>query len=226
MLLHDAVRLVARQPGRAEREQHALRVHEPSAGLEVAAHRPGVHAQVREHVGQLGRHEVRHQERVRQDDALDRRVADVPLVPQRLVLEAGRRVAPQQARQAAHALAAHRVALVRHGGGALLPGPEGLGRLAHLAALQVAHLGRDALERPAQHGEGREQRGMAVAAHHLARDRLGPQPQAREHRRLGRGVEVRERAHRARELAHRAVPEGAAEARRGRAPAPRSRSGT
>ena len=95
------------------------------------------------------------------------------------VLERRQRVAAQQPRQAADPLAADRVALVRHGGRALLPRAERLLRLAHLGALQVADLGRDPLERAPQHGERREQGGVPVAAHDLGRDRLGHEPQAR-----------------------------------------------
>ena len=66
-------------------------------------------------------HVVEQRGRVRQRDALDRRVRDVALVPQRHVLEARLRVAAQQPGEAGDALARDRVALVRHRAGALLP---------------------------------------------------------------------------------------------------------
>ena len=48
----------------------------------------------------LHQHVVEQRRRVGQRHALDRRVADVALVPQRLVLERGQGIAAQQPRQA------------------------------------------------------------------------------------------------------------------------------
>ena len=66
---------------------------------------------------------------------------------------AGLRVAAQHAREAGDLLGLDRVALVRHRRGALLPRAERLLHLAHLGALQVADLRRQALQagaRPAR----------------------------------------------------------------------------
>ena len=60
------------------------------------------------------------QGRVGQHHALDRGVADVPLVPERQVLEGGDRVAAHHPRQARDVLEAPGVALVGHRRGALL----------------------------------------------------------------------------------------------------------
>ncbi len=90
-----------------------------------------------------------------QDDALDRRVADIPLVPQRDVLERRQRVRPDQARQAADALGQLRIALVRHRARALLAFAEGLLRLEDLRALQAPDLEGDLLQRGGGHREHR-----------------------------------------------------------------------
>ena len=92
-------------------------------------------------------HVIERDEAVRQDDALDRRVRDVALVPERDVLERGHRVAAQQPRQADDLLAADRVALVRHRRRALLALAERLLDLADLGLLQAADLERELLER-------------------------------------------------------------------------------
>ena len=63
--------------------------------------------------------------RVGEDDALDRRVRDVALVPQRDVLEPGLQVAAQHPGEPAELLALHRVALVRHRARALLGARRG-----------------------------------------------------------------------------------------------------
>ena len=83
------------------------------------------------------------------------------------------------------------------------PGPERLLRLAHLGALQVADLGREALEAGAGERDRAQQLGVAVARDDLRRDVLAREAEAREHARLelgaGRGV----RADRARDRADR-----------------------
>ena len=92
------------------------------------------------------------------------------------------------------------IALVRHRRRALLTARERLGRLAHLAALQVAHLGREAVERAAEDRQRRQQLGVAVARRRPAwrrprgRDRAR---RARAPRRAGRRCRRRRRRPRA-----------------------------
>ena len=95
-------------------------------------------------------HVVEDDRRVGQDDPFGARVADVPLVPQRLVLERGVRVAAQQPGKARDPLGQDRVALVGHRRRALLARPERLLDLADLGVLEVADLGREALQRAAE----------------------------------------------------------------------------
>ena len=90
-------------------------------------------------------HEVERHAGVGEDHALDRRVADVALVPERLVLERRRRVAAHHAREAGDVLEPPRVALVRHRRRALLARAELLLHLAHLGAREVAQLDGDLL---------------------------------------------------------------------------------
>ena len=77
-------------------------------------------------------------------------------------------VAAQDAGEAGDPLGADRVALVRHRRGALLAGGERLLDLAHLGPLQVADLGREALQAGAGDRDPRGEHGVAVA-----RDRPG-----------------------------------------------------
>ena len=79
---------------------------------------------------------------------------------------------PHHPGQAGQVLRQHRVALVGHGRGALLARSEILLGLAHLAALQVADLDRQVLDRGGDDAEGGEEGGMAVARDDLGRDRL------------------------------------------------------
>jgi hypothetical protein len=117
-------------------------------------------------------HEVEQRRRVGKDHPLDGGVAHVALVPERLVLHRGRGVAADHASQPADVLEAPGVALVRHRGGALLTGAELFLNLPHLAASQVPEFDREFLEARRDQREHRHQRGVAVALHHLRRDRL------------------------------------------------------
>ena len=156
---------------------------------------------------------MRERRRVGQHDALGRGVRDVALVPQRHVLEAGDGVAAQHAREAADALARDRVALVRHRGGALLAARERLGRLAHLAALQVADLGREAVERAAEDRERRPAARRGGRARRPAwRRPRAPRPSVGQREILDARVDVAVGADGARELADGDAREGALDA--------------
>ena len=82
-------------------------------------------------------------------------------------------VAAQDPREPADPLADDRVALVRHRARALLALAERLLDLAHLGALEVADLGREALQAGARQRDRAQQLGVAVARDDLGGDRLG-----------------------------------------------------
>ena len=142
---------------------------------------------------------------VGQHDALGRAVADVALVPEGDVLHAHERVAAQHAGAAGHALAEDRVALVGHGRGPLLALAERLLGLAHLGALQVAHLGGELLDAGADDGDGGEERGVAVALHDLVADGLAADVELLADEVLDAGVDVVVGADGAADLADRGV---------------------
>ena len=119
-----------------------------------------------------------------------RAVRDVALVPERHVLHAHDGVAAQHAGAARQALGEDRVALVRHRRGALLALAERLFGLAHLGALQVAHLYGELLERRADDGQGRQKSGVAVALHDLVGDGLAAQAELGADQLLDPGVDV------------------------------------
>src|SRR5665213_2226274 len=102
--LHDAIRLVARAARFDERQQYRLAEHETERGIEVSQHALGMNLQVLDDLAELHEHVVGEHERVGNDDALNRRVRDVALVPQGDVFERGLEVAAQHAGQAAHLL--------------------------------------------------------------------------------------------------------------------------
>ena len=86
--LDDGVGCLAAQARLDQGEQHLLGEDEALRGVEVAAHPLRVHLEARHDAGEEVQHVRQQPRRVREDDALDRAVRDVALVPQRDVLEA------------------------------------------------------------------------------------------------------------------------------------------
>ena len=142
-------------------------------------------------------------------------MADVALVPERLVLERRVGVAAQQPGQPGDPLGQDRVALVGHRRRALLAGLERLLELADLGVLEVADLGREALQRPADDRDRRQQRRVPVALDDLGADRVGVEPERGQHLRLDLGPEVAVRPDRPGDLAGPDLIDGGGEARAG-----------
>ncbi len=149
--------------------------------------------------GEARQGEIQRHGCVRRDAALHGGVRDIALMPQRHVLHRRHDGGADEAGEAAEVFGQHRVALVRHGGAALLPGVEELLRLAHLGALQMPHFGRQTLDARGDHAQRGEERGVAVARDHLGGDRLGGEPQLLRHVFLHARVDMREGADRARD---------------------------
>ena len=119
----------------------------------------------------------------------------------------------QHAGQAADALAHDRVALVRHRRASPSGPARTAPRLAHLGALQVADLQGEPLERGADAGDRREQRGVPVARDDLRRDRLAPSPSAPQRRAPRRAGRCWRRRRRRRRSCRRGRPSNAAASR-------------
>ena len=162
-----------------------------------------MHHQPLHHPGQPGQREVQRDGGVGGDHPLHAGMADVPLVPQHGVLQRRRDRPAHDAGQAGQVLAQHRVALVRHRRRALLARVEELLRLAHFAALQVAHFGRQPLDPARDHGERAEIGGMAVARDDLGGYRFDGQAELLGHIRLNARVHMGEGADGAADRGHR-----------------------
>ena len=210
--LHHPVRVVARQPGLDQREQDRLAEHEPVRTVEGLEHAVGVDDHAVDDRGELHGDVVRELQRVGKDDALDRRMRDVALVPERDVLEPRLHVGPEDACEPAELLALHRVALVGHRARALLgAGAERLLDLADLRALQVADLQRERLDRRAERRARVQQLGVAVTGENLG-GRHGREAQVLADEGLDLGVDVRIGADRTGELADRDAGPGPGQA--------------
>ena len=167
-LLDETVCVVALETRLDQREEHRLAEHQAVRRVEVLAHPIGVHDEPIDDSVESPGHVIGEDQRVGKHDALDRRVRHVTLVPQRDVLHAGLEIAAQHAGKTTELLGAPRVALVRHGAGALLRARgERLLYLPHLGALEVTYLEGERLDRRAERGARVEQLGMAVARDHL-----------------------------------------------------------
>ena len=147
--------------------------------------------------GHAGEREVERDGGVGADHPLDRGMGDVALMPQRHVLERREGIGADETGEAGQILRQHRVPLVRHRGGALLPGGEMLFGLEQLGALQMPDLGGKPLDRARHHGERGEIGGVAVARDHLRRDRLRLEPELLRHIGFDARIDMGEGADRA-----------------------------
>ena len=102
---------------------------------------------------------------------------NVTLVPQGDVVEGNLRVGLHDARQAADLLHGDGVALVRHGGAALLTLTERFLGLECIGLLQIANLGSDALTGGRGGGENAGEVGVMIAANNLRGQRVVNQAQ-------------------------------------------------
>ena len=173
--LDDRVGVLARhrRPRRPARRRTRDEAWRPSPRAMFSRIRSERTMQPVDQAGHPDEHVVEQDRRVGQDDPLGARMADVALVPERLVLERGVGVAAQQPGETGDPLGQDRVALVGHRRRALLAGLERLLDLADLGVLEVADLGREALQRATDDGDRGQQRGVAVALDDLGADRVG-----------------------------------------------------
>ena len=125
----------------------------------------------------------------------------IPLVPQRYILEGGLDVGADHARQTADLFAGDRVALVRHGGTALLAAGEVLFGFAHFGALQMAHFQGNLFAQGSGQGKGSDKSSVAITLDHLRGHGSGLQIEPRADAFFGLRSDVRERTHRAGDLA-------------------------
>ena len=145
---------------------------ETAEPLEVLLHVAGIDHELVDDAGETREREVQDGRGIGADHTLDRGVRNVALVPERHVLQRRRDIGAHRARKPGEVLRQHRVALVRHGGGALLTfGKELLG-LQHLGALQVADFGGEPLHRRGHHPQRGEIHGVPIARDDLRRDRF------------------------------------------------------
>src|SRR5688572_25668032 len=200
--LDDRVGLLARQSGPLDEddENAAARV-ETEAAFDVLAHPLASDDQSLDEGRALHEHVVEKDRGVGQDHPLGGAVADVPLVPQRLVLERSAGIAAEEPRQTRDPFRQDRVALVGHRRAALLTGLERLLELADLGVLEVPDLRREALEAAAQDRHRAEERGMPVALDDLCARGVGVEPELAENLRLQIGPEVAVRPDRSGDLA-------------------------
>ena len=144
--LYQHITVLAAEACLGEGQQHTLRVDEATHAIEILLHPLGVDKQLVDDAGKAREREIERDRCVGADEPLDRRVGDVPLMPQRDIFERRPRIAAHHAREAGKIFGQDRIALVRHRRAALLAGREIFFRLEHFGALQVPDLGRESLD--------------------------------------------------------------------------------
>src|SRR4029450_4147325 len=116
-------------------------------------------------------HVIEENARVGHDDALNARMADVPLVPKRDVFEGGERVAAHHARESTELLTGDRVALVRHGRASFLTCGKVFLSLQDLCSLQMPKLRGPPIHACGNEGQCRLEFRVPVALYDLCAER-------------------------------------------------------
>ena len=124
-------------------------------------------------------------------------MGDVALVPERYIFHGGHGKAANEPGKAGQVFGQDWVALVRHGGRALLSHREELLGLGDLSALQMTDLGRKPLHGRSDHPERREEHGVPVTRDDLRGDRLRLEAKLACDVSLHARIEMREGANRA-----------------------------
>ena len=176
-------------------------MHEAAEPVEIGLHALGIDQQLLDDAGEAIEREIERHRRVRADHALDGRVRDVPLVPERDVLHRGERVGAHHAGEARDVLGQDRVPLMRHRRRAFLALGEELLGLEHFGALEVADFDGEAFARRGHDAEHCEEHGVAIARNDLRRNRLDREAELFGHMRLDPRIDVGEGADRARDRA-------------------------
>lgn len=177
VFLHDSVGVLAGNARVDEGKQH-LRGEDEAAGLvEIGHHAGRVQLQAVDNANEALEHMVKRDKAIGLGDTLGGRVRNVALVPQGNVVKGDLSVGLHDARQAADLLHGDGVALVRHGGAALLPLAERLLGLERIGLLQIADLGRDALAGGRCSGKHAGKVGVVIAADDLRGQRIVDQAQ-------------------------------------------------
>ena len=177
VLLHNGVRVLAGDARIDEGEQHLGGEDEAAGLIEVGHHAGRVQLQAVDNADEALEHVVECDEAIGLGDTLGRGVRNVTLVPQGDVIEGDLGVGLHDARQTADLLHGDGIALVRHGGAALLALTERLLGLERISLLQIADLGRDALAGGCGGGENAGKVGMVIAADDLRGQRIVDQAQ-------------------------------------------------
>lgn len=177
VFLHDSVGVLAGNARVDEGKQH-LRGEDEAAGLvEIGHHAVRVQLQAVDNADEALEHMVKRDKAIGLGDTLGGRVRNVALVPQGNVVKGDLSVGLHDARQAADLLHGDGVALVRHGGAALLPLAERFLGLERIGLLQIADLGRDALAGGRCSGKHAGKVGVVIAADDLRGQRIMDQAQ-------------------------------------------------
>ena len=177
VLLHDGIRVLARNARIDQGKQDLRREDEATRLVEVGHHAVRIELQAVNHANEALEHVVERDEAIGLGHALSGGVRDVALVPKGDVVKGNLCVCFHHARKAADLLHGDGVALVRHGGAALLTLAERLLGLERIGLLQIANLGSDALAGGCGGGKNTGEIRMVVTGDNLRGQRIVNQTQ-------------------------------------------------
>lgn len=178
VFLHDRIGIFAGDARIDEGQQDLGGEDETASLVEVGHHASRIQLQAVNNANETLEHVVECDKAIGLGDALGRGVRNVALMPQGDIVESDLGIGLHDARQATDLLHGDRVALVRHGGAALLTLAERLLGLERIGLLQIANLGSDALAGGRRGGEDAGEVGMMVAGDDLRGQRVVDQTQA------------------------------------------------
>ena len=121
-------------------------MHQPARLIEILLHARGINDQLFDHARGARQGEVERHRRIGADEAFDRGVRNIALVPQRHIFQRRPDISAHHARQPDDILAQDRVALMGHRRGALLAGGKIFFRFQNLGALQMTNFDRQTLQ--------------------------------------------------------------------------------
>ena len=140
-------------------------------------------------------HIIKEQTGIGDDNAFHRRMSDISFMPQCHIFQSGLSVAAKNTGKTRDAFRGNGVLFMRHGGRAFLTFGERFFGFKNIGTLKVADFGRHFFKAAADHGQGREEFGVAVSLNDLGGNGFRFQSQTAADAFFHTGIDVGEGAH-------------------------------
>ena len=192
--LDKRISLLARGALLRQRKQHPLRMDKAAEAVKILAHPLRIDDEILDDSRKPVQREVEMDGGVRSDAALDGRMRDIALMPQRDILHGRNDAHAHEPGEAGEVLGQHRIAFMRHRRRTLLAGREIFFGLQDFRTLKVADFGRQPLYGGGDDAKRGEKGGVPVARNDLCGDRLDGETHLCGDMGLDRGIDIGEGA--------------------------------